>query len=172
MAHSDLIFKGEFIHQLDEKVRFKLPVKMEEVFEEIGLHCVLMKMPEKCLALYSASVWQQEYGQFLSGSGKGMPGNSDYRSLSRLLASRCVNLKIGVQGRVALPESFQSYLGIEKKENIVIVGAGDRIEIWSEGKWAEAAEGADQQFFELLEEASTRVSTIDNLEGEKSSNEG
>ena len=167
MSNNNPIFKGEFVHQLDEKLRFKLPVKMEEVFEEIGLHCVLMKMPERCLALYSVPVWESEYSQFLIGTADGKPGNAESRALSRLLASRSVNMKIGVQGRVAIPDGYKEYIGVGKKDNVVIVGAGDRIEIWSEKEWAEVAKASDDQFFKLLEEASTRAAASSNTEEEE-----
>jgi MraZ protein len=166
LTSSDLIFKGEFVHQVDEKVRFKLPVKMQEVFEnELGLMCVLMKMPEGCLALYPAERWQAEYGKYLSGADGKTPVNADYRKLSRYIGSRSTDLKIGVQGRVAIPEGFREYIEAEAGKNVVITGAGERLEIWNESRWQEQRDGDDGEFFDLLEKASEQVFRLEREDG-------
>lgn len=167
VAPADLIFKGEFTHQLDEKYRFKLPVKMQEAFEEFGVKAVFMKMPEKCLALFPQKAWEQEFGKYLSGSNASLPGNADYRELSRLIASRSTDAKIGVQGRVAIPEGYREYIGIQTSENIVITGAGDRLEIWSEEEWKQKSQGSEEILYELLEKASERIASSERDTGEE-----
>ena len=166
MASSDLIFKGEFVHQVDEKVRFKLPVKMQDAFEnELGLMCVMMKMPEGCLALYPAERWQKEYGKYLSGSGGKVAVNADYRKLSRQIGSRSTDVKIGVQGRVPIPEGFREFIDAEAGKNVVITGAGERIEIWSESRWQAEGEDDDGDFSDLLEKASNQVFRLEREDG-------
>lgn len=136
MSGNGLMFTGEFVHQLDEKARFKLPAKLANLFElELGRQCVMMKMPEQCLAIYPARVWQVEFQRILSASGPAMPGSADYRALTRILGANSMEVIIGAQGRVAVPDVFRSYLGVEPGENVVVVGAGVRIELWAESAW-------------------------------------
>lgn len=158
MAGAPLIFSGEFTHQLDEKVRFKLPKKMEELFtDELGLKCYLMKMPERCLALYPHIFWNEEFGRYLDFVKSKMPGNAKYRAYTRLIASNSYETKIGAQGRVALTDSHKEYIGVEGGGNVVVVGAGERIEIWSEEAW-EQQQGEDMaQFHNLLEDVAAEM---------------
>lgn len=149
------MFTGEFVHQLDEKARFKLPAKLATAFElELGKQCVMMKMPEQCLAIYPAKVWQAEFERILSASGPAMPGTADYRALTRILGANSMETIVGAQGRVAVPDLFRAYLGVEPGENLVIVGAGKRIELWAETAWRQRQASDMENYAEIIERLS------------------
>jgi len=155
---ADLIFSGEFVHQLDEKVRFKLPKRMEELFsDELGARCYIMKMPEQCLAIYPHRFWNKEFGKYLEFAKSKMPGNARYRAYTRLIASNSFETKIGAQGRVALTETHKEYLGVEGGQNLVVVGAGERIELWSEAAWKKQQEQDMGSFHDLLESVAAEM---------------
>jgi MraZ protein len=155
MREAGLIFSGEYVHQLDEKVRFKLPKRMEEIFtDELGIKCVLMRMPERCVAIYPQKFWQKEFGKYLESVKAKMPGNAKYRTFTRMIASNSFETKIGAQGRVALTDVHKEFLGIEAGGNVVIVGAGERIEIWSEDEWRQQQGKELEGFYDLLEDVS------------------
>lgn len=152
MLEPEFIFNGEFIHQLDEKARFKLPKKLQDTFlNELGVQCVLMKMPEKCLALFPAKFWKEEFQAILSNAGPSMPGTADYRALTRIIGSSSLEMNIGAQGRIALPDAFRKYIGVEAGENVVVAGAGKRIEIWSESLWEKINEVQMDSYNEIVE---------------------
>lgn len=152
MLDSGFIFNGEFIHQLDEKARFKLPKKLQDTFlNELGVQCVLMKMPERCLALFPAKFWKEEFQAILSQAGPSMPGTADYRALTRIIGSSSQEMNIGAQGRIALPDAFRKYIGVEAGENVVVAGAGRRIEIWSESLWEQVNEEEMANYNEIVE---------------------
>jgi division/cell wall cluster transcriptional repressor MraZ len=155
VPNADLIFKGDAIHQLDDKARFKLPVKMQEVFEskDIGPRCVLMKLPEGCLALYPASAWDKEYGHLMSGNKPRGLSTPEYRKLTRQIGARSNDVKVGVQGRVPIPDDFRGHIGVNAGDNVWIIGSGSRIEIWPEGHSRTDMEGGNEEFDGLLTRA-------------------
>ena len=168
MLQPEFMFNGEFVHQLDEKARFKLPKKLQDTFlNELGVQCVLMKMPEKCLAIYPAKFWKDEFQAILSNAGPSMPGTADYRALTRIIGSSSLEINIGAQGRVALPDAFRKYLGVEAGENVVVVGAGKRVEIWSEPLWQEINEVEMASYNEIVE----RIAAAQAAENKKQNTE-
>lgn len=158
MREADLAFSGEYLHQLDEKVRFKLPKRMEEIFrEELGVKCVLMKMPEPCVAIYPREFWNQQFGSYLESVDARMPGNARHRAFTRMISSNSFESKVGAQGRVALTDNQKKYIGVDAGDNLVIVGAGERIELWSEQNWSSQQEKDMAAYHSLVEEVSAEM---------------
>jgi MraZ protein len=53
------------------------------------------------------------------------------------------------QGRVLIPAKLREYAGIEK--DVMIIGVGERVEIWDEEAWKEYYDEADSNYEELAE---------------------
>jgi MraZ protein len=53
--------------------------------------------------------------------------------LQRLLIGHATDLTLDGQGRVLLPAMLRDYAELEKK--LVLVGQGNKVEIWSERLW-------------------------------------
>jgi division/cell wall cluster transcriptional repressor MraZ len=69
----------------------------------------------------------------------------DARAVTRFLFSSAFELERDSQGRVVLPAAIRDWAGLGSEA--VIVGAGDRVDIWSPEVWASKSlspEGADQ----------------------------
>ena len=67
-------------------------------------------------------------------------------------------MELDANGRVLLPQMLREHAGLERK--LVVVGQGNKIEIWSEGNWQERMEnwlGKD------LETALEQVGDIEGL---------
>jgi len=61
---------------------------------------------------------------------------NDYvRVLQRHFFGDSFEVNLDNQGRIFIPESLRRYAGIDK--DVVIVGVGDRLELWSPEKWDE-----------------------------------
>ena len=54
------------------------------------------------------------------------------------------------QGRVLLASNLRRYAGIDK--DVVIIGVGDKAEIWAAAKWQEKDRMADQEMAEEMED--------------------
>ena len=48
-------------------------------------------------------------------------------------------LECDKQGRFLVPANLRSYAGIALKEDVVLTGADNRIEVWSKSQWNEYA---------------------------------
>ena len=59
-----------------------------------------------------------------------------------MLYGSAYEAKLDRQGRFVLPQTLRDYAGI--KAEVVLVGAGSRIELWSPERWNEVREQMDQ----------------------------
>ncbi len=94
-----------------------------------GRLVVTIDMREKCLLLYPLPEWEvvQRKLESLSNIGE------QARLLQRLLIGHATDLELDGQGRVLVPQMLRSYAALEKK--LVLVGQGNKIEIWSDSLW-------------------------------------
>ena len=65
--------------------------------------------------------------------------NPQARLLQRLLIGHATDLELDANGRILLPALLRDYAGLSKK--LVLVGQGNKIEIWSEDQWKESMQG-------------------------------
>ena len=84
---------------------------------------------EKCLLMYPLPEWEvvQDKLEGLSNIA------AQARLLQRLLIGHATDLDLDAQGRVLLPAMLREYAGLEKR--LVLVGQGNKIEVWSEQQW-------------------------------------
>lgn len=131
---------GEYQHQLDEKNRLRIPVKLRN---QLGNGYMIMKGSNNCLFVYSC----EEMENFMNEKLKSVP-LSDIKAQKsiRMLFSSAFVVEEDSQGRFILPQNLKEFAGIRK--NIVSIGVGNRIEIWSEENWKEYNE--EVNFDEIL----------------------
>jgi MraZ protein len=51
------------------------------------------------------------------------------------------NVEVDKQGRILIPSVLREFAGLDK--DVVLVGVGGRIEIWSKDRWGDASEYED-----------------------------
>ena len=83
--------------------------------------------------------------------------NPQARLLQRLLIGHATDLELDAAGRLLLPAMLRDYAELDKK--LVLVGQGNKVEIWSEKHWQE---GMDSW---LLEGAEAGNGTGNDLSG-------
>lgn len=121
---------GQFIHTLDDKERFILPAKFrEKIKREEAFSFYMTCGLENCLFLYTKEVWKELEGKLQSLSFT----NQKPRFFNRLFFSGASEIEIGPQGRIVLPQNLKQFAEIKKE--IVILGVGNRIEIWDKKRW-------------------------------------
>ena len=117
---------GEFHHNIDDKGRLVIPTKYRE---EIGESFVITRGLEKCLYAYSLEEWDK-----LVAKLNELPFNKkDARTFIRTFFSGATVCEFDKNGRINITSPLVSYAGIEKE--CVVIGANDRLEIWSEEGW-------------------------------------
>lgn len=139
------MFMGEYRHSLDAKNRLIVPAKLRE---ELGSSFVVTKGLDGCLAVYTQERWLS----MLAKLNQIPSTKKEARSYVRSLTSKALECSLDNQGRIQLSQYLIAAAAIEKA--CVIIGASDHVEIWSEARWTEYEEQADESF-EMVAESLT-----------------
>ena len=133
---------GEFRHALDSKGRLIIPAKLRE---KLGERFVLTRGLEGCLFGYPMSNWET-----LEEKLQKLPlAKRDARTFVRFFYSAATECEYDKQGRINIPKSLQEHAALSKA--CVIVGVSERIEIWSQERWQEISQKAEEDFDEIAE---------------------
>ncbi len=141
-----MVYFGEFRVKIDRQGRLVIPSRLRT---QLAVSCsesvYVAKGIESCLFLFSSEDWHS-YGEKL----KELPlTRVDPRTFTRLFFSGAFQAPIDKQGRILIPSNLLGYAGI--KDNVVIVGAGTRIELWNDRKWDEYYESSLKAYEEISE---------------------
>ena len=117
------MFIGEYHHTIDEKKRLIIPSKFRE---EIGVNFVVTKGLDGCLYVYSIDTWNSIIDKLKTLSFT----KKDARTFMRFFLSSATVCEFDKQGRINLVNTLIDYAKINKE--CVIIGVGDRLEIWDE----------------------------------------
>ena len=130
------MFRGINSATLDGKGRMALPARVREHLVEVsgGQLVVTIDIKDRCLMLYPLPFWQEVQSK-LEGLANMNPRS---RTLQRLLMGHATDLEPDASGRVLLPQKLRDYAGLDKK--LVLVGQGNKVEIWSEALWESSME--------------------------------
>lgn len=125
------MFKGTFLHSLDEKSRIAIPNKLRQQMTKTGDTEILVITQgfEGCLFAYTAEEWRE----IELKTTKLSILDEASRNFIRFFispASECILDKLG---RIMLPQNLRDYAKITKE--VMISGAVNRIEIWSKENW-------------------------------------
>ncbi len=136
------MFIGEFHHNIDEKKRLIIPSKFRE---ELGDEFVITRGIENCLYVYSKSSWD-----VITNKLGTLPfTKKNARSFNRFFLSGATVAEFDKNGRVLITSPQLSYAEITKE--CVIIGVGDRLEIWSYEKWKDFYDSASQDMSDIAE---------------------
>ena len=122
----DNMFIGEYHHTIDEKGRIIIPSKFRD---ELGGSFVVTRGIEKCLFVYSTDNWNR-----ICDKLNAIPfTKKDARVFNRFFMSGATNVELDKQGRINISAPLISYANLIK--DCVVIGTGDRLEIWSQDDW-------------------------------------
>jgi MraZ protein len=120
-------FTGEFRHTIDAKGRVIVPSRMRD--ELAGDQVVLTRWLEECIAIWSPEGWAR-IEERLEALGE---ASVAARKLRRAVMASAHPDAVDKQGRITVPQHLRELAGIER--DCVVVGAGNRGEIWSPQRW-------------------------------------
>ena len=118
------MFLGEFQHSLDAKGRVILPSRFRGQLES-GVF--ISKGLDGCLWIMPPAAWN-ELTQRLNQTSIADPRA---RNLERFLFGGANEDRPDRQGRVSVPEPLRRHAGLELEQEVVVLGARERIEIWN-----------------------------------------
>lgn len=120
------MFMSEYNHTVDAKGRLIIPSKFREA---LGEEFVVSKGLDGCLFVYTNEAWS-DFNKTLTE----LPTNyKDIRNITRYFMAGAATVELDKQGRILLPAKLREFAELEK--DVVLVGVGNRIEIWSKEKW-------------------------------------
>ena len=120
------MFIGEFHHTIDDKGRIIIPSKFRE---KLGNQFIITRGIDNCLFVYSYDDWMNITNKLSS-----LPFTKrDARVFNRFFLSGATDVELDKQGRVNISSPLISYANLTK--DCVIIGAGDRLEIWAKESW-------------------------------------
>nr|WP_318683596.1 division/cell wall cluster transcriptional repressor MraZ [uncultured Acetatifactor sp.] len=128
------MFMSEYNHTIDPKGRLIIPSKFREA---LGDEFVVSKGMDGCLFVYANEDWNA-FEQKLTA----LPLiNKEARKFARFFLAGAAQVEADKQGRILLPASLREFAGLDK--DVVLVGVGSRIEIWSREKWEDINSDTD-----------------------------
>ena len=137
------MFRGVQHINLDAKGRLSVPARQRESLLDIsaGSIVVTIDTQSSCLVLYPLREWER-----IERDIQNLPTlNPAVRRLQRLVLGYASDLDLDSNGRILLPGALREYAHLEKR--VVLVGQGNKLELWSESLWeaeCEAALAAEQ----------------------------
>jgi MraZ protein len=118
---------GEFRHTLDDRSRVAVPVRFRA---RLAQGATLARWLDRCLGLFPHDEWEE-----LAAKLRALPlTNPSAREFARFMSSGAVDVELDKQGRVLVPSYLREYAGLSEGE-VVVVGALNRLEIWSPAAW-------------------------------------
>ncbi|MAE29603.1 MAG: division/cell wall cluster transcriptional repressor MraZ [Planctomycetota bacterium] len=140
------MFFGESTHSMDAKNRVFVPKRFQNQLPLDGdgvRAVVLTRGLDGCLFLFSedgftAALARLETESFSSRGA---------RNKQRLFFSNSTRLNLDASGRMLVPEKLKALAGLAGE--VVMVGAGERAELWSVAAWEQLVAEQDGDFEDL-----------------------
>ncbi len=125
------VFVGEYHHSLDPKKRLTIP---SEWREQIGDPCSVYVLPgvdRKCLTVFPAREMTQRLQRLRNLS----IADAKARQFARILGSQSQLAPWDSVGRIRIKDELLNFA--ELKDQVVLVGAIQGLELWNPGLWKE-----------------------------------
>lgn len=134
------MFRGEHYHSVDDKGRVIIPLRFRN---ELGTTFVITKGIGKCLFVFREKDFIALEEKLLA-----QPSLDQHTlRLKRFFSAGSLETQVDSQGRVAIPSNLRDFASIQ--EEVAIVGATDKIEIWSKARWDELNEEVTDEEIQL-----------------------
>jgi len=140
------MFYGEYEHTIDRKGRLIIPAKFRQAFKDHDVTSLfLTRGLDGCLFLFSEAEWRVAESRF-----KQIPfTKGEGRKFNRLFFSGATEVTVDRLGRLLIPKTLKDFAHI--KEDVVIVGVSNRIEVWAKEQWRAFYQNSQQSFEEMAE---------------------
>lgn len=126
---------GQYDYTLDAKNRLVVPPSYREALvRENGSHFFVTTAlgDEPCLWFFLPSQWEQLLESFNQQTAH-IKDKSHVRGLRVKMFGSAAQAPVDDQGRILIPHNLKEYAKL--KRDVVIVGAGNKAEIWDEAKF-------------------------------------
>ena len=125
------MFSGRYEYSIDDKSRVSIPAKFREVLSTNHDARLILTNLDGCIVAYPYQEWLA-IQEKVSQAG---PIRKEARAFLRYFYSGASECPIDKLGRILIPQSLKTDAHIQK--NVVIIGVGNKIEVWAKEKWEE-----------------------------------
>ena len=129
------VFRGVTQLALDAKGRLAIPGKHRDALagspDNARRALIVTADPSRCLLIYPRPTWEPIQARLMALSSF----NEQIRGLQRLLVGHADEVDMDGAGRILVPPALRQYAGLEHR--VVLVGQGNKFELWDDAKWAE-----------------------------------
>ncbi len=123
------LLTGEYKHQLDAKNRIRIPARLKK---ELGDEYCFAKGDHHCLYVYPQSEMDAKLEAVKQTKLSEVEKQKNLRAFMRTITPATED----GQGRIVLSPELRDHLAFSKNEkDIVVIGVGDRAEIWSKSNY-------------------------------------
>ena len=129
------LFRGINSLSIDAKGRMAIPSRYRKYLQAFcDGELIITIDPEHCLLIYPLPEWE-----VIEQKLNALPTlNKQVRKLQRLLIGHATEVQIDNNGRILVPSTLRAFAGVEKK--VVLVGQGNKFELWDEVTWNQCRE--------------------------------
>ncbi|MDZ7293496.1 division/cell wall cluster transcriptional repressor MraZ [Mycoplasmopsis pulmonis] len=132
---------GNFERSLDPKNRLSLPAKFKT---ELGSNFYLSVLLDGVVEIRNSEEFENEAHKFKTMNVL----DKNARDFARLFFQRTVEVEADKQGRFVLPKHILEKASIQK--DVVLVGMGDKVELWSKAKYDNFQDSIDDEKIENI----------------------
>ena len=135
------MFRGVHNINMDAKGRLAMPARQREPLMVLceGRIVITVEPKSPCLVIYPLPEWER-----IEKEIQALPGlKPAVKRFQRLVLGYATDVDLDGNGRMLLPPALREYAKLEKK--IVLVGQGNKLELWSEALWLEERDQALQE---------------------------
>lgn len=132
------MFRGVQHINMDAKGRLAMPARQREplLSQCEGRIVVTIDTQTTCLAIYPLPEWER-----IERDIQNLPAlKPAVKRFQRLMLGYATDLELDANGRMLLPPALRDYARLDKK--LVLVGQGNKLELWSEELWLAEREQA------------------------------
>lgn len=125
------MFRGVQHINMDTKGRLAIPARQREpLLEQCGGNVVVtIDTQSPCLLVYPLPAWER-----IEQDLQSLPSlNTAVKQFQRLVLGYATDVELDGNGRMLLSPALREYAKLDKK--LVLVGQGNKLEIWCEAQW-------------------------------------
>jgi MraZ protein len=130
------VFRGVTHLALDAKGRLAIPAKYRSALDAAAPDATVRTLvvtadPGRCLLVYPRAAWEPIQAGLMRLSAF----NEPIRRIQRLLVGYADDVELDGAGRILVSPELRQYAGLDHR--VVLVGQGNKFELWDEPKWQE-----------------------------------
>ena len=136
-----VMFMGEYHQKIDDKSRLTIPAKLRN---ELGNNFIVTRGLDGCLFIYKKETWEKIINNYQT-----LPNVKEARNFMRFFLSGATTIDCDKQGRINISQPLINHANLNK--DTVIIGVGDRLEVWDSAKWENLFSENEENFSEMAD---------------------